>query len=75
MIAGGGEQRKLPELPPAGNNNIYENGSVAGSDMMYDTVGYSTGLTNNAIVPLVFLVMNERPFMRLDIIIQRSRSE
>ena len=66
MIAGGGEQRKLPELPPAGNNNIYENGSVAGSDMMYDTVGYSTGLTNNAIVPLVFLVMNERPFMRLD---------
>ena len=69
MIAGGGEQRKLPELPPAGNNNIYENGSVAGSDMMYDTVGYSTGLTNNAIVPLVFLVMNERPFMRLDIIL------
>ena len=54
MIAGGGEQRKLPELPPAGNNNIYENGSVAGSDMMYDTVGYSTGLTNNAIVPSWF---------------------
>ena len=75
MIAGGGEQRKLPELPPAGNNNIYENGSVAGSDMMYDTVGYSTGLTNNAIFSLlVFMVINERQFMRLDIIIQRSRS-
>ena len=48
-----GSERKLPDLPAAINNNIYENGSVTSE--LYDTVGYSTvggpvgGATSNAV--------------------------